>query len=112
MGKRHQNTERFVGVARLFDAVQLKSFFLNYLYFIVAIEILIFLVSFVGNMGPEKGAFPWKLYFYSAFIIPVASTFLLGIFILAFNKFFSGSTRPTRRSAAIQSTTRNRKTIS
>lgn len=90
MGKRHQNTERFVGVARLFDAVQLKSFFLNYLYFIVAIEILIFLVSFVGNMGPEKGTFPWKLFFYAAFIIPVACTFLLGIFILAFNKFFFG----------------------
>lgn len=90
MGKRHQNTERFVGVARLFDAVQLKSFFLNYLYFIVAIEILIFLVSFVGNMGPEKGAFPWKLYFYASFIIPVGCTFLLGIFILAFNKFFFG----------------------
>lgn len=90
MGKRNRGMERFVGIARLFDEIQLKSFFLNYLYFIVAIEILIFLVSFVGNMGPDKGPFPWKLYFYASFIIPVAITFLLGIFVLAFNKFFFG----------------------
>lgn len=79
------------GLATLFDGVELKSFFINYLWFIIAVEILIFLVSFLGNLGPEKGPFPWKFYFYVSFITPVAITFLLGVFILAFNQFIFGS---------------------
>lgn len=80
------------GLATLFDGVELKSFFINYLWFIIAVEILIFLVSFLGNLGPEKGPFPWKFYFYVSFIAPVAITFLLGVFILAFNQFIFGNT--------------------
>jgi hypothetical protein len=83
--------EKFVGVASLFDSVQLRAWFLHYLYFIVGVEILIFLVNFVGAIGPEKGPFPWKFYFFVAFTIPIAITFLLGIFILAFNKYLFGS---------------------
>lgn len=83
--------EKFVGVASLFDSVQLRAWFLHYLYFIVGVEILIFLVSFVGAIGPEKGPFPWKFYFFVSFTIPIAITFLLGIFILAFNKYLFGN---------------------
>lgn len=88
--------EKHSGVASLFDAIELKSFFINYLYFIVGVEILIFLVSFLGNLGPEKGPFPWKFYFYVAFVSPVAITFLLGVFILAFNQYLFGiaTTKP------------------
>ena len=85
------NKEKHSGLATLFDGVELKSFFINYLWFIVAVEILIFLVSFLGNLGPEKGPFPWKFYFYVSFIAPVAITFLLGVFILAFNQFIFGN---------------------
>jgi hypothetical protein len=84
--------EKHSGLATLFDGVELKSFFINYLWFIIAVEILIFLVSFLGNLGPEKGPFPWKFYFYVSFIAPVAITFLLGVFILAFNQFIFGNT--------------------
>ncbi|MGA6927324.1 MAG: hypothetical protein WBY88_16665 [Desulfosarcina sp.] len=84
--------EKHSGLASLFDGVELKSFFINYLWFIIAVEILIFLVSFLGNLGPEKGPFPWKFYFYVSFIAPVAITFLLGVFILAFNQFIFGNT--------------------
>lgn len=83
--------EQHSGLATLFDGVELKSFFVNYLWFIIAIEVLIFLVSFLGNLGPDKGPFPWKFYFYVAFITPVAITFLLGVFILAFNQFIFGN---------------------
>ncbi len=86
--KKNQQT----GLASLFDGVELKSFFINYLWFIIAVEILIFLVSFLGNLGPDKGPFPWKFYFYVSFIAPVAITFLLGVFILAFNQFIFGNT--------------------
>lgn len=80
----------FSGVAGLFDAIELKRFFINYLYFIIGVEILIFLVSFLGNLGPDKGPFPWKFYFYVAFVAPVAVTFLMGVFILAFNQYLFG----------------------
>jgi hypothetical protein len=83
--------ENFVGVASLFDSIQLKAWFLHYLYFIIGVEILIFLVSFVGSIGPNKGPFPWKFYFFVSFTIPIAITFLLGIFILAFNKYLFGN---------------------
>ena len=83
--------EKHSGLATLFDGVELKSFFINYLWFIIAVEILIFLVSFLGNLGPDKGPFPWKFYFYVSFITPVAITFLLGVFILAFNQFIFGN---------------------
>src|SRR5210317_577601 len=79
------------GLATLFDGVELKSFFINYLWFIIAVEIVIFLVSFLGNLGPDKGPFPWKFYFYVSFVTPVAITFLLGVFILAFNQFIFGN---------------------
>jgi hypothetical protein len=82
--------EKHSGLASLFDGVELKSFFINYLWFIIAVEILIFLVSFLGHLGPDKGAFPWKFYFYVSFVTPVAITFLLGVFILAFNQFIFG----------------------
>ena len=87
-----EKKDKHTGLATLFDGVELKSFFINYLWFIIAVEILIFLVSFLGNLGPEKGPFPWKFYFYVSFITPVAITFLLGVFILAFNQFIFGST--------------------
>ncbi|MFO7713574.1 hypothetical protein [Desulfosarcina sp.] len=83
--------DKHSGLATLFDGVELKSFFVNYLWFIIAVEILIFLVSFLGNLGPDKGPFPWKFYFYVAFTAPVAITFLLGVFILAFNQFIFGN---------------------
>lgn len=84
--------KQHTGLATLFDGVELKSFFINYLWFIIAVEILIFLVCFLGNLGPEKGPFPWKFYFYVSFITPVAITFLLGVFILGFNHFIFGNT--------------------
>ncbi len=87
-----EKKEKHAGLATLFDKVELKSFFINYLWFIVAVEILIFLVTFLGNLGPEKGPFPWKFYFYVSFVTPVAVTFLLGVFILAFNQFIFGDT--------------------
>jgi uncharacterized membrane protein len=77
----------FVGIAGLFDASQIKKYFINYVYFMVAVEVLILWLTFLGNMG---GPFPVKFYFLMAFSIPLALTFLLGIFIISFNKFVFG----------------------
>jgi hypothetical protein len=81
---------KLVGVAGLFDEMQLRSYFLNYLFIVVGIEVLIFLVTYIGSITPSEQPFPWKLYFFMAFTVPVAFTFLLGILILAFNYFCFG----------------------
>jgi hypothetical protein len=82
--------ENYVGLAGLYSPEQLRSYFLNYIYFIIGVELFIFLVSFMSNLGPEKGPFPWKFYFYIAFMVPIAITFLLGLFIIAFNRYIFG----------------------
>jgi hypothetical protein len=79
--------EKHLGLAGLFSRAQLKYYFLNYIYFIIAVEILIFVISFLGNLGPDKSHFPWKFYFYISFSVPIAITFLLGVFVAAFNHF-------------------------
>ncbi|MCW7753096.1 hypothetical protein OOT00_03740 [Desulfobotulus sp. H1] len=78
------------GIASLFSQVEIKHFLKNYLIFICIVEAVIFFVSFIGQLGPETRSFPWKSYFFAAFIIPVAITFLLGIFVVGFNKYLYG----------------------
>jgi hypothetical protein len=82
--------DRFKGIASLFDQAQLQTYFVKYLYFIIGVELLIFLISFFGSLGPDTGPFPWKFYFFAAFTIPIAITFLLGVFIFAFNNYLFG----------------------
>ena len=81
------NKENQRGLASLYNRVELKSLFINYLYCLIAVEILILIVCFLGNLGPNKGPFPWKFYFFTAFTAPLAITFLLGVIALAFNHF-------------------------
>ena len=85
-----KKSTNFKGIASLFDELQLKTYFVNYVYFIIGVEILIFLISFFGSLGPDNGPFPWKFYFFAAFTIPIAITFLLGVFIFAFNNYLFG----------------------
>ena len=59
----------FVGIAGLFEASQIKKYFINYVYFMVGVEVLILWLTFLGNMGSQ---FPVKFYFLMAFSIPLA----------------------------------------
>jgi len=79
--------EKFRGVATLFDNFELKDFFKNYLILMGIVEVFIFFVSFVSQLGPDNVPFPWKSYAFASFIIPIAITFLLGVFVIAFNKY-------------------------
>ena len=72
----------------LFSKDELKTFFLRYLLIVGCIEIFIFIVSFFSILEPYSSPFPWREYFYAAFTIPIAITFLLGIMIIAFNTFY------------------------
>ena len=76
------------GVADLFHKDELKKFFIRYLVLIGCLEVLIFFICFLTQLEPFDIPFPWKEYFFAAFTIPIAITFLLGIIIIAFNTYY------------------------
>ncbi|PIE69892.1 MAG: hypothetical protein CSA22_10665 [Deltaproteobacteria bacterium] len=79
-----------VGIATLFEHIELKDFFKNYLILIGVIEILIFFVCLLTTLGPSASVYPWRSYFFAAIVIPTAMTFLLGVVIISFNRFLFG----------------------
>lgn len=84
-----------VGVASTFDSKGLNNFFVNYLTTMLVIEGLIFFVCFVNHLATEGSVFPWKPYLFATFITPIAITFVFGLIILTFNKyFFRGAVDP------------------
>ncbi len=78
------------GIAALFEKEEIKDLFRTYLITICVIEGFIFFVSFLSQMGPETIPFPWKSYFFAAFIIPLTITFLLGIIVISFDRYIFG----------------------
>ncbi len=78
------------GIAALFEKEEIKDLFRTYLITICVIEGFIFFVSFLSQMGPETVPFPWKSYFFAAFIVPLTITFLLGIIVISFDRYIFG----------------------
>lgn len=87
------------GVASLFDDYEIKDLFRRYVQLLIVVEVLIFLVCWVYQLGIDQVAvtgkpvdvpFPWKAYFLVSFSAPVAVTFLVGIVVVAFNSFLYG----------------------
>jgi len=78
------------GMAALFEREELKDLFIKYLILIGVIEGFIFFVSFISQLGPENVPFPWKSYFFAAFIVPLTITFLLGVIVLGFDRYLYG----------------------
>ena len=87
---RTSNRKQPKGIAALFEKEELKGLFRTYLITICVIEGFIFFVSFLSQMGPETVPFPWKSYFFAAFIIPLTITFLLGIIVISFDRYIFG----------------------
>ncbi|MDY0189916.1 MAG: hypothetical protein RBR22_04200 [Desulfuromonas sp.] len=86
------------GMAALFEREELKDLFMKYLILIGVIEGFIFFVSFISQLGPENVPFPWKSYFFAAFIVPLTITFLLGVIVLGFDRYLYGH-QPSEASA-------------
>lgn len=84
------------GIAALFDNIEKKQLFKKYLFFLLWLEIGIFAFCWLYQLGdgvaPHPGQietpFPWKTYFVVAFLAPVAITFLVGVIIVGFNRYF------------------------
>ena len=92
------------GVASLFDDYEIKDLFRRYIQLLIVVEVLIFLVCWVYQLGIDEVAvtgkpvnvpFPWKAYFLVSFSAPVALTFLVGIVVVAFNSFLYGQKKGT-----------------
>jgi hypothetical protein len=78
------------GLASLFETKEIKELFRTYLVIMCVIEGFIFFVNFMTQLGPESVPFPWKSYFFAAFSIPLAITFLLGIIVISFDRYIFG----------------------
>jgi len=88
------DNNNFKGISTLFDASELKKFIKYYISLIFLLEIIIFGSCFLFQLEPVNLPFPWKYYFLASFLVPIGVTFILGIFITAFNLFIYGHSTP------------------
>ncbi|HEY5673906.1 MAG TPA: hypothetical protein VIR78_09395 [Malonomonas sp.] len=99
-----KSTANSVGVASTFERQELKNFFVSYLTTMLLVEGLIFFFCFINHLATDSPAFPWKPYLFATFITPIAITFVFGLIILTFNKyFFKGAVEDTAGGAAFYS---------
>lgn len=85
-----QKNNASLGLAASFTDQEVKNLFFSYLTAMLLIEGLIFFFSFINHLASEGSAFPWKPYLFATFILPVAITFVFGLILLTFNRFFFG----------------------
>ncbi len=84
-------SKKRIGVASLFDAEEIKEYFNTFFILLSGIEFVIFVAHFIGSIGPESGAFPWKQYFFVSFIAPLVMVFLIGLVVIGFNFYLFGN---------------------
>ncbi len=66
----------------------------SYLITILSIEGLIFFLCYIYLLATDRVAFPWKPYLFATFIAPIATTFVFGLILLVFNRFFFNESPP------------------
>ncbi len=87
-----ENTDkRRVGIASLLEKTEIKEYFDTLFILVLGIEFVVFVAHFIGSIGPDKGAFPWKQYFFVSFIAPIVLVFLVGLVIIGFNFYLFGN---------------------
>jgi hypothetical protein len=78
---------QLVGIAKYFSEAQIRDFFIRYISLIIVVEIFLLLIMLCGSVAVYEEPFPIKLYLILALSLPLGITFLLGTFVIAFNKF-------------------------
>ena len=91
VGCMESKNKKRIGVASLFDAEEIKEYFNTFFILLSGIEFVIFVAHFIGSIGPESGAFPWKQYFFVSFIAPLVMVFLIGLVVIGFNFYLFGN---------------------
>lgn len=80
-----------IGIASLLEKTEIKEYFDTLFILVLGIEFVIFVAHFIGSIGPDKGPFPWKQYFFVSFIAPIVLVFLIGLVIIGFNYYIFGN---------------------
>ncbi len=86
--RKKKSPSQAAGLASTFNSDEVKNFFVNYLTTMLVIEGLIFFFTFINHLASDGQPFPWKPYLFATFITPIAITFVFGLIILTFNKYF------------------------
>lgn len=76
------------GIADTFEDKEIKHLFFNYLTTMLVIEGGVFFFCFINHLVTPDSVFPWKPYLFATFIVPIAITFIFGLILLTFNRFF------------------------
>ena len=89
------DTSKTAGLAETFEAEDVKKLFFNYLITILCIEGLILFLSYINLLATNSSHFPWKAYLFATFLAPIAATFIFGLILLIFNRFFFNEPPPS-----------------
>jgi hypothetical protein len=84
------NTNNRIGIASLLESTEIKDYFNTFLVLIGGVEFVIFVAHFIGAVGPNKEPFPWRQYFFIAFIAPIVLIFVIGLIVVGFNYYVYG----------------------
>lgn len=88
---KENHEKKRVGIASLLEKTEIKEYFDTLFILVLGIEFVIFVAHFIGSIGPDKGAFPWRQYFFVSFIAPIVLVFLVGMVIIGFNFYIFGN---------------------
>jgi hypothetical protein len=83
------------GLAAAFEPAEVKKLFFRYLITILSVEGVIFFLCYINLLVTDSHSFPWKPYLFGSFIAPIATTFIFGLILLIFNRFFFNQLPPS-----------------
>ena len=90
-----QQGAEVTGLAAAFEPAEVKKLFFSYLITIMSVEGLIFFLCYINLLVTGSHSFPWKPYLFGSFIAPIATTFVFGLILLVFNRFFFNQAPPS-----------------
>ena len=83
------------GLAAAFEPAEVKKLFFSYLITVLSVEGVIFFLCYINLLVTDSHSFPWKPYLFGSFIAPIATTFIFGLILLIFNRFFFNQSPPS-----------------
>ena len=83
------------GIAGILEKTEIKEYFDTLFILVGGVEFVILIAHFIGSMGPENGPFPWKQYFFVAFLAPIVLMFIVGLIVIGFNFYLYGNRHTT-----------------
>lgn len=83
-------SKKRTGIAGMLEKTEIKEYFDTLLILVGGVEFVIFIAHFIGSLGPEKGPFPWRQYFFVSLMAPIVLMFIVGLIVIGFNFYLYG----------------------